>query len=96
MFVNFLVIVWRNAGVLVIKLHASSSRPFHEKFCQLHVSIGGCDSVAGMTGEPRERQQCKGTIANLGSFVWASEDGLLNSIAGSLDYTRLRRFLIFV
>ena len=51
-FVNCLVIVRRNAGVLAIKLHASSSRPFCEKFCQLHVSVGGCDSV---TGKKRQR-----------------------------------------
>ena len=42
-FVNCLVIVWWNTGVLAVKLHAPSSRPFYEKFCQLHISIGGYD-----------------------------------------------------
>ena len=42
---------------------------------------------------------CKGTITSLGSFVWASEDGLLSSFVGSLDYTQrisLKAYLIFM
>ena len=36
------------------------------------------------------RSICKGTIASLDNFVWASEDGLLSSIVGSADYARLK------
>ena len=65
MFVDCLVIVWCNTGVLVIKLHAPSFRPLHKKFCRLHFSIGGCDSVTSMTGEPRERRGVKAQLLAL-------------------------------